>query len=374
MVGNIAKLTVLIPLLSVLVNCSETNEVLSPQVRPVKSVVAVAENSRFERVYPGKTMAAEQVNLSFQVSGKLERLPVLGGQKVAKGDLIAALDSRDYESQVKAAKAELVRAAAEFKRIESLLDSKLISKSEFDQRQAAKDIAEANLEQAEKALSDTKLVAPFSGLLAKRHVDNFEDVAAKQPIASLQSIGNSKIVFHVPENQLQSRVDVSSYRFEASFSNQSDKKYLMAFREFSSVSDPVSQTYEAVFQLTEEPEFDVLSGMSISVTMTRIIANESEVVFWLPTTAVFSSRTGEDAQYVWVVEGNTKHMETGENSTLSSANNMKVRRALVTVGRLNKSQVEILSGLTGGERIVTAGVHYLQEGQSVSLDIAETFE
>lgn len=335
----------------VLLSCSPNKEAEETSIRPVKTIVAVSEGSRDVREFPGQTKAAEEVTLSFQVSGQLKTFLALNGQIVEKGEVIAELDDRDFASQEKAARAELDRAESEFKRIESLRDSELISQSEYDQRKAARDIAEARLEQAVKALSDTKLRAPFSGRVEQRFVENYEDVTAKQPIITLQSIGSSKVVFHIPEKKLLANAeDVENYRFEASFFNGSNKKYLLQYSEFVGTTDPRSQTFEVVFQLVDEPEFVVLSGMSVRVTMTQIRSESDDVVIWLPSSAVFSDPAGDNTQYVWVVDGDDQ---------------FSVKKQAVSVGRLQPDQVEVVGGLQGGERVVTAGVHYLQENQQV---------
>jgi RND family efflux transporter MFP subunit len=339
---------------ALLTACSEPPPPQQDYVRPVKSELVALSSASQTHVYPGQTRAAEEVTLSFQVPGQLNKLPALAGQIIAKGQLLAELDNRDYTSLLKAAQAELDKAESDYVRTKTLLDRKLVSVAEFDQRKAARDIAEANVEQATKALADTRLTAPFAGRVAQRLVENYQDISAKEPIVTLQSNAGARIVVNIPETQLLERdEDLEAYSFTATFSNFPDQVFAVEFYEFSSVSNPTTQTYEVSFTLKETPEFIVLSGMTVSVAMTRPLAGQ-ETRFWLPVSAVFSDPAGLDQQYVWLVQ---------EDET-----NTTVVQQPVTVGRLSNNAIEILSGVTAGQRIVTAGVHFLQDGDKVRVD------
>ncbi|TQV70218.1 efflux RND transporter periplasmic adaptor subunit [Exilibacterium tricleocarpae] len=341
-------LVVLLPAL--LAACSEPPPVAAP-VRPVKTVVITDSHSGEVRSYPGKIRAAERVDLAFQVPGRLIHLNVHNGQEIERDYIIAQLDGRDFESSLKAATATFQRAKLEYRRAQELVAKQLISQSEFDRQRAERDIAEAAAEQAQKAYDDTFLRAPFAGVVAKRYVENYGDVTAKQPIVSLQNNAQLEVVVNVPEITVQ-RYEKEEHRIEAvaRFETLPGEKFELELKEFVTEADPQTQTFEIVMLLQPPEAFSVLPGMSVSVDVT-LPAIDGATHFLLPAAAVFAEPTGGDGQFVWVIEEDT----------------MTVNPVPVEVGSLRAGEIEILTGVALGMRVVTAGVHYLREGDKVRL-------
>lgn len=340
---------------SFLWGCGAEEVAQEADIRPVKSVVVGGSGDALESTYPGRIRAAEKVELAFQVSGQLIKLNVRNGQEVEKNEVIAQLDSRDFASNLKAAKAEFNRAQAEFKRMGELVERQLVSRSEFDQKKARRDIAEADAERAQKALNDTYLRAPFAGVIAITHVDNFQDVNAKQPIVSLQDPSDLEVVINIPENSIlrttgnaDERPDINP---RARFDALPDKLFALDLKEFATQADPNTQTFEVVLIMNKPDELNIMPGMSVSVMASLPRREQGGGVTVVPATSVFADREGGTDQFVWVV-----------NET-----DMTVGRRAVTIGGLRGTSVEVLSGINNGDRIVTAGVHYLEEGQQVSL-------
>jgi multidrug efflux pump subunit AcrA (membrane-fusion protein) len=148
-------------LCSVLMACSGEPENKPEVIRPVVAVQVGDAKSLTGRIFPGRAKAANEVNLSFDVAGTLNERPVNIGDAVKKGQLIAALDSRDYASTVKQARASYQEALSNFKRAKELIEKDFISKVEYDRLSARTSVTSAELEKAQKALQDTKLLAPF---------------------------------------------------------------------------------------------------------------------------------------------------------------------------------------------------------------------
>ncbi|WP_390616894.1 efflux RND transporter periplasmic adaptor subunit [Maricurvus nonylphenolicus] len=321
----------------------------------MKSILVGGAGDELERTFPGKIRAAEKVELAFQVSGQLIKLNVRNGQEVKKNEVLAQLDSRDFASNLKAAKAEFNRAQAEFKRMGELVERQLVSRSEFDQKKARRDIAEADAERAQKALNDTYLRAPFAGEIAITHVDNFQDVNAKQPIVSLQDPSNLEVIINIPENSILrttgSPDESPDINPRARFDALPEKLFSLNLKEFATQADPNTQTFEVVLVMDKPEELNVLPGMSVSVMASLPTREQSSGLTVIPATSLFADREGGNDQFVWIV-----------NET-----DMTVVRRAVKIGALRGGSVEVLDGISNGERIVTAGVHYLEEGQQVSL-------
>ncbi len=360
-----AKVTVYLSLFASLVLLAACGEQASEipaeaTLRPVKSVVVNGTGSSKQWHFPGKVRAFEKVDLSFQVSGQLTQLNVLSGQEVKAGHILAELDQRNFASDAKAAQAELDRASAEFNRMGPLLEKRLVSQSEFDQKRAQRDIAEARLEQAKKALDDTQLKAPFDGVIANRSVENFEDITAKQTIMSLQNPEALEVIINIPENRI---VELDAERdFIQSFASTTadpSKQYALDLREYSTEVDPATQTYEAILNLIATEEDRIFSGMSVDVLLTS--TRKQSDTFWLPASAVIADRENIDTKIVWVL------------SQQAASEQYQVSKREITIGKLENENIEILTGINSGERIVTAGSHYLRNGDLVKLYQGEDF-
>ena len=249
--------------LLVLAGCQQEVE-QEPVVKPVKTIVLGQSAEGGGRIFPGIVQATQRARLSFRVSGPLVQLPINQGQRVSRGALLAQIDPRDFETQVKnlearianlraqrramdsarpedirrleaglaATQARLLEANATFRRYQRLYENDNVSKAEYDQRRAARDVAEADvssseealkigrigareedvqameaqiraleaqLQQANDSLRDTSLRAPYDGIVAERYVENFEYVRAQQEIVNLQDISIVEIVAQIPE-------------------------------------------------------------------------------------------------------------------------------------------------------------------------------
>ncbi len=335
-----------------LVGCSEPPPAdVAPTVRPVKVLKLVGTDGSFTREFPGQVRAAQRAELSFEVAGTLKELPVREGQLLEEGDLVGALDDRDFASSLKSAQAEFNNALANFRRGSALVKDGNISKTDFDTLKSRRDVTSANLAKAEKAVSDTRLLAPFRGRVANRFVENFQDVQAKQAVISLQDIDELEILVDVPESQVirGPREDEEPPKMAALFEASPGKRYDLAIKEFSTQADPTTQAFRVVLSMEQPEEFQALPGMTAAVQVEfagdATAAGSSYVV---PAIAVFADETG-NAQ-VWVVEpeGNT------------------VQRRAVETGPLTGTEsIQIVSGLEADEVIAISAVSRLREDMEI---------
>jgi RND family efflux transporter MFP subunit len=318
----------------------------APPIRPVKSMV-LPEHGGTTRTFPGTVRATRRVDLSFNVPGKLIELPVKEGQRVRKGEVLARLDPEDYEQLVKAAQAEYEKALADYQRAKELIAKDYVSRADYDQTVAQKEVAAAKLERARKALDETSLREPFDGVVALRYVENYTDVRAKEPVLSLQDPATLEVVVDLPEDL------VALYRADlpmtvtARFSALPGREFPLRVREFATQADPATRTYQVVFALADHEGVNLLPGMTAEVTITVGAEGEGETpVFTLPRTALLEV---DGKQWVWVIDPQTH----------------AVHRREVEADKPVDGMVIVRKGLRPGERIATAGVHTLEEGQVV---------
>jgi multidrug efflux system membrane fusion protein len=222
-----------------------------------------------------------------------------------------------------------------------------------DQSKAEIESAQAAVNTAQDRLGYTTLRAPFSGLASKRYVDNFQEVRAKQVIVSLDDISYLEILVDLPETTVASiresdRKTGSEFPAHAEFAAAPGKKYSLKVKEFSTRADPVTQTYQVVFQMERPRDALILSGMTATVVGEGQMIREQAGYFVIPAIAVFANDQG--ASNVWVVD----------------KDKMTAQARKVTTGDLTgEAGIKITGGLQPGEIIVESGVNQLREGMKV---------
>lgn len=317
-------------------------------VQAVKIMEVKAGQEQSSMSFPGKVRAAKRSELSFKVSGPLLELPINEGQMVKKGDVVARILPRDFQVALNEAKAREVEAEKQYRRYKDLYAKKQVSKADFDRYKASRDIARAQKEDAENALDDTTLRAPFDGVIAKRYVENFEKVQVKQAIAFLQLIDQLEILIDVPELTMARFRNQGAGGFVVEFDSVSSKQYPLTVKEFSTEADPATQTYQVVLLMDQPDEANILPGMTAKVTTTADEKSTGDTSIIIPALAVLND--ADNKSYVWILDL--------ESTT--------VRKTLVEVDRLEGSaNIIIQDGLQGGETIIIAGVTKLQEGMKV---------
>ncbi|WP_370980043.1 efflux RND transporter periplasmic adaptor subunit [Agaribacterium sp. ZY112] len=319
-------------------------------IKPVKFyTVDSADTVRFE--YPGQVSAAQESTMAFEVPGRIVNFPVVEGQEVRKGDVLAQLDLRDYESNLAAARSEYDRAKSNFNRGEELIKGQFISQMDYDNLRTSESAAKANLERSEKALEDATLRAPFDGMVAKKIADDFANVRAKQDVLLLHNLSDLEVVINIPESdwarversrQGEARNELDPHVQIAGF----PKKIVPAVvREVSTTANPTTRTYAIKLAFKSEGDEMILPGMTAKayVDLPNLVQG---VAMQVPVNGVAYDSDGK--AYVWLID--SSHV---------------VSQQFVEVGQLVKGNIEILSGLKNGDVIATSGVHHLKAGAQV---------
>ena len=125
--------------------------------RPVKTVVVKAEPAEIRRVYPAVVLPGWEVELSFRVSGRIEELPVRGALRVERGDVVAQLDTRDFETELARLKSQLAQAKAQLRVLTSGARAEDVAalEAEVAAARAEADAAAAHLERSRELFGAT---------------------------------------------------------------------------------------------------------------------------------------------------------------------------------------------------------------------------
>ncbi len=292
-------------------------------------------------VLNGKIKEKSLIPLSFRVGGPLKELDVKQGDYVRAGQLIARIDKRDYELQVETTKAQFEQVKGEYLRYKQLIEQHKIPENTFEKVRSGYLMAKTAFENAENQLHDTELKAPFSGYIYEKFVENFQTVGPGTPIVSIIDNSHLEVVASVSENQLN-KVKSNQQSF-VNIANAGVNKLPV---KLLSVSEKTMRDglYEVKYLFENKNDLNVAPGMTAEITL---YCQTQENQLSVAATAIFHESTNT---YVWVYNPSTGKVEK-----------RKVKIALDgTQGRVN-----IVSGVKNGEQVVTAGVHYLVEGQEV---------
>jgi RND family efflux transporter MFP subunit len=331
--------------------CSKEEKVERVEVvRPVKVMTIQTGSAALSHSFPGTVRAARRAELSFKVSGPLVALPVEEGQHVKKGDLIAQIQKRDFQTALAEARARNLEAEKQFRRYKELYAKKQVSRADYDRYRAARDVARAQLEEARNRLKDTTLRAPFDGVISKRFVENFQKVQAKEPIVNLQDISRIEVLVDVPELLMAAFRARKNLKITARFESIPGRKFPLEVKEYSTQADPATQTYQVVLVMDQPKEANILPGMTamVSAEVIEPVPGVGAQDIVIPAIAVLDAPGNHP--YVWRYDAKTS----------------TVHKVPVKIGRLEgSSNILVKEGLKGGETIVIAGVTQLEEGMKV---------
>ncbi|MBT8130588.1 MAG: efflux RND transporter periplasmic adaptor subunit [Gammaproteobacteria bacterium] len=337
--------------------CTEEAPLPPPESRPVKTMLVGGEIAGDFRQFPGVVDAIQRADLSFRIQGKIIEILVKEGDMVDKGQLLAKLDPTDYQIVLNDRKASFKTAEANYERAKTLLEKGAISKVDHDRIRAEFFTAEANLKAAEQDIQYTSLKATFPGYIARRHVENFEEVRRKQTVFTLQDISELEIKVDVPETimiQLRRTIEPGKVtrpkrEMYAVFNQIKDVKFPLTIKEVSTTADPNTRTFQATLKMDHPEGYNVLPGMTATVFAQVLPTERGDTVsVLLPVSAVVVN-TGKDP-IVWILD---------EES-------MTVRAKPVTVGDMSTDSITVF-GIEAGQRVVTAGAAFMREGMKVTL-------
>lgn len=340
----------------VLVGCSRP-EPMPEAVRAVRTITVQTGVASAPIEFSAEIQARVDTQLAFQVPGKLTRRNVEVGQVVRAGQVLAELDAADLRLGEQAAQAAVDAAVVQAAQTQSDLDrftglhaKGFISAAELESRTSAANAAAAQLEQA-RAQSKLqvnqavygRLLAPSDGVITAAHADAGMVVAAGQAVFRMAHAGPRDAVFTVPEQSvaaLRSLMGVDG-QLAVRLWGQPQDPLPATVREVAAVADPLTRTFRVRAELGHTA---VDLGQTATVTLTH---PARQGVIQLPLTALLQ-RGGQTL--VWVFDPDQRTVRTQAVQVVDAVDNDAL----------------IVSSLSAGTEVVTAGVHVLTEGQQVT--------
>lgn len=320
-------------------------------VRPVRAMQLGMQEAFAERKFPGRAEASNEVTLAFEVSGKLNELEVSVGDKVKRGDVLASVDPRDFQNALDQAKAEAKRANSRYQRMQKAFADNAVSAQNVSDAEAAYESTRALLNIRQKALDDTKLLAPYDAIVAATFVDSFGNVRAKQPAVRLVDPSRIEMLADLPESLISFAKE--GMKTFVRFDVFPDLIIPAVVKEVGSEASETTRTYPVTMIMDQPEGATILPGMAGEAwpsleEYSAELAPEGFHGFVVPVSAILAGNDGK--KYVWVIDA-----QTG-----------RVRKTEVSLGELTTHGV-LVQGLDGGLYIATAGVHSLRQGQQVRI-------
>jgi multidrug efflux system membrane fusion protein len=323
--------------------------------------------------YSASIQPYEQVQLAFKVGGYVRELRQVAGTDgllrslqqgdvVARGTVLARLNSADYDEKVNQAKAQLAeaeaslqRARADAARAEALYAEKALTRPDYDgaiaglkSASARADAGRAQLEAAQLQLRDSAIVAPADGVVLSRSIEVGTLANPGTTAFVLADLSRVKAVFGVPDSTVQ------LVKVGAPFAVTSDAYTGVEFPGRITAVSPSADAQSRVFNIEVTiPNADrrLKAGMIASVEVGTPSAND--IPAGSPTVSVAavvkSSKPGAFA--VFVADG--------------GADAATARMREVTLGRISGNRVAVSSGLSVGERVIVSGASLLTSGDRV---------
>ncbi|MEL6235315.1 MAG: efflux RND transporter periplasmic adaptor subunit [Pseudomonadota bacterium] len=328
-------------------------------VRAIKYLVLSDTAAAQRRVLTGVVEASTITRLAFEVPGRVIDLPVIVGDVLEEGALVAQLDRAPYELQVEEARsrlrqvnAQLDDAEKKFAQQESLFERDIVSRTAYDSALAALEtaradvgIVESQLDLALRDLTLTTLVAPFEGRVARTHIERFEEVSSGEAIVDLQDAAALEVVAALPET-LINRVSIGQ-EMVLSFPSLGRVEAVGRLVELSPVAEQ-GNAYPIKLAIAEPPT-GLRPGMSAEVIV-EFDTGATGTALTVPLTAVLPSITG-DAGTIFVFDPDAGVVQAREVRSVSLRDNV----------------VAIEGDVSPGDIVAVAGISFLYDGMPARL-------
>ncbi len=283
----------------------------------------------------GNVEAAQRAVLSAKVTGVVDAVKAAPGARVARGDVLATIDAREIRARLDSAVASQDQARRDFARIERLLQSGSSTRQEFDAATTRLRTADAAVVEARTMLQYTEITAPFDGVVTRKLAEVGDLATPGRPLLEMENSSLLRFECEVPE-ALIDRVQMGAelpVAVDAAGATLTGK-----VSEIAPSASAGSRTFLVKLDLPAAEKLRAGQFGRASVPVRErpaVLVAEDAVV----------RRGGIES--VFVVEDGVATLR------------------LVKTGRHIDGQVEIVSGLAGGERVVAKDAHLLNDQVAV---------
>jgi RND family efflux transporter MFP subunit len=283
----------------------------------------------------GTVRAKLRATLEARLSGRIEAMPVVLGDRVQKGQLIARLGAGEIAARLEQVEASLEQAEQDWKRVSALFEQQSVTRAEYDSALSRQRVAKGAVAEARTMLGYVEIVAPFDGVVTKKGAEVGDLALPGKPLVVIEDPSALQLEADVPEGiaahlkrdaRLSVRVDAISSELEGVVS------------EIAPAADPVSRTFRVKLEVPQKA--GLMPGQFARLA---VPIGESRCVR-VPSSAV---------------------VQRGQLELVFSVNNHRAQLLLVKTGRRVGDEIEILAGLQSGKTVVISGADQLTDDQPV---------
>lgn len=290
-------------------------------------------------VVTGAIIANESVDIKSEISGKIVRIYFKEGQKVNRGDLLIKIDDDEVVAQLEKQKHnKKLNDDNEFRQ-RKLLEKEAISQEEYDNALNRLNTTDADIKLLQAQLAKTTIRAPFSGQIGFRYVSEGAFLNPSANIATLYNLNPAKIEFSIPAKHAASvKPDSKIYfKVEADTTTYSGQVYALEPQ-----IDANTRTLK-IRATTANEKGTMLPGQFVSI---QLVLQHMEKALQVPTEAVVPEQEGSK---VFVKRGT------------------KVEELKIQAGERTDRFLEIISGVSAGDTVLTTGILQLKQGMKVQV-------
>jgi membrane fusion protein (multidrug efflux system) len=295
----------------------------------------------------GTTKANETVIITPDTSEKIVEIHFEDGQEVKAGDLLVTLDKKQEDANLRAAEAALYETQNAYQRASDLQKSSALSKGTVQERLSALRQSEAAAEATKARIDELTITAPFDGILGLREVSVGTLVQPGDMITTIDDLSQIKVDFDVPD------VFLSTLKAGLPITGKvkafGDREFVGEVRTINTQIDPVTRTV-TVRAIMPNPDHTLKPGLLMSITLMK----DERQALLIPEEALLK-RSDKNFVYVAVEE----------------EGKMLAREREITVGGRQPGDIEVLTGLDAGDKVIAHGTIKVHNGSEISIRATE---
>lgn len=327
------------------ISCNKKKETtsISGQAFPVKVQKVELTKETTQNYYVGLVEESVSVPVSFLTMGQVEKVYASEGQKVRKGQLLAELNSSNYQSMYQIALSKEKQAKDAYTRLSDLYKKGSLPEIKYIEIQTGVEQAHSATQIALKNLNDCKLFAPMDGIIGNRSVEPGMSIMPTITVFNLVKIDNVFIKVSVPENEISGIKKGDHAKISVKALNS--KQFEGTIVEKGVIANPFSHTYDIKIAISN-PEEKLMPGMVSNVYLQSGLKTSCIII---PNNAIISG--GNDKKYVYIADKSGKIALKKE----------------VLLGEIVNQGIIVNKGLSPDELIIVEGYQKLSDNSLIQI-------
>lgn len=306
---------------------------------PVKAHIVSLETLSNSVFTTGTILANEEVELRSEISGKIVKILFKEGSFVNKGDLLIKINDADLQAQLRKAESKVKLSVEKELRQRQLRDGNLISQEEYDNTISELNVNQADYDLIKAQIDKTEIRAPFSGVVGLRSVSEGSYVTTSTVIARLQNFNSLKVDFSIPERYSASVKTGDDLEFKISGSSNDFKAKVYAIEP---KIDPGTRTLQ-IRAICSSAYKELIPGAFANVELNL---KQTSNAILIPTVSIVPELKGQKV-YLY-------------KSGIVVPQN-------VELGTREETRVQIISGLSLGDTVITSGILQIRPNSKVNI-------